>query len=148
MPGRERTVEPTHRGKLATFICYEAIFPAEVRAFVERGAEALINISNDGWFGRTSAPDQHLNIARVRAVEERRWLLRATNNGHTVIVDPYGRIVSRIPPDERAVLVGSFDFTSRQTLYARWGDWWALLCVLVVVGGAIHALLQRKALGG
>ncbi len=142
-PGRERTLAATHWGKVATFICYEAIFPAEVRQFVERGAEALVNISNDGWFGRTAAPDQHLNIARVRAVEERRWLLRATNNGHTVIVDPYGRIVSRLSPDQRSVLIGSFDFVSRPTLYARYGDWWAWLCVLVALAGAVRAMTKK-----
>ncbi|HEY4683055.1 MAG TPA: apolipoprotein N-acyltransferase [Candidatus Acidoferrales bacterium] len=143
-PGRERTLAATHRGKVATFICYEAIFPAEVRQFVERGAEALVNISNDGWFGRTAAPDQHLNMARVRAVEGRRWLLRATNNGHTVIVDPYGRIVSRLLPDQRSVLIGSFDFVSRRTLYARFGDWWAWLCVLLALGGGVHALTKKE----
>lgn len=142
-PGTQRTLETLHRGKVGTYICYEAIFPAEVRQFVKSGAEALINISNDGWFGRTSAPDQHLNIARVRAVEGRRWLLRATNNGHTVIVDPYGRIVSRIPPDQRAVLVGSFDFVSRRTIYARFGDWWAWLCVFVVFAAGVFAVTKR-----
>ena len=142
--GNVRTLETLHRGKAGTYICYEAIFPAEVRQFVKRGAEALINISNDGWFGRTSAPDQHLNIARVRAVEERRWLLRATNNGHTVVVDPYGRIVGRIPPDQRAVLAGSFDFVSRRTIYARFGDWWAWLCVLVVFAASAFAMRKRR----
>ena len=81
--------------KFGVFICYEAIFPNDVRHFTADGAELLINISNDGWFGRSAAPAQHLMMARVRAVENRRWLLRDTNNGYTVSVDPYGRIVAR-----------------------------------------------------
>ena len=85
-------------GTFGAFICYEAIFPNEVRRFTAGGAELLINISNDGWFGRSSAPAQHLMMARVRAVENRRWLLRDTNNGFTVSVDPYGRIVASFPP--------------------------------------------------
>ncbi len=83
-------------GTFGAFICYEAIFPNEVRRFTANGAELLINMSNDGWFGRSSAPAQHLMMARVRAVENRRWLLRCTNNGFTVAVDPYGRIVARL----------------------------------------------------
>ena len=69
-------------GRFSVFICYEAIFPNEVRRFVLDGADLLINISNDGWFGRSAAPAQHLAMARVRAVENRRWLLRDTNNGY------------------------------------------------------------------
>ena len=71
---------------------------------MQNGAELLINISNDGWFGRSAAPAQHLAMARVRAVENRRWLLRDTNNGYTVSVDPYGRIVASMPPDVRGEL--------------------------------------------
>src|SRR5712691_3517062 len=74
------------------FICYEAVFPSEVRRFAENGAQLFINISNDGWCGRSGAAEQHLGMVRVRAVENRRWIVRSTNNGFTVSVDPYGRI--------------------------------------------------------
>ncbi len=84
-------------GRFGVFICYEAIFPNEVRRFTLNGAQVFINISDDGWFGGSSAPGQHLAMARVRAVENRRWLLRDTNDGITVSVDPYGRIVARLP---------------------------------------------------
>jgi apolipoprotein N-acyltransferase len=114
-----------------TFICYEAIFPDEVRRFASGGAELLINISNDGWFGRSAAAEQHLRMARVRAVENRRWLLRVTNNGFTVSVDPYGRIFSPLPPDVRAAVDLPYDFRTEETLYTRFGDWFAWLCVLV-----------------
>ncbi len=127
--GSEREIGQLDGGKFATLICYEAIFGNEVRQFVARGAELLVNISNDGWFGRTAAPDQHLAIARVRAVENRRWLLRATNNGYTVAVDPYGRIVVRMPADTRGALDVPFGFRSDRTVYSRVGDWVAWLCL-------------------
>ncbi len=100
-------------GRFGVFICYEAIFPDHVRQFVRNGAELLINISNDGWFGRSSARAQHLAMARVRAVENRRWLLRDTNNGFTVSVDPYGRIVASMPPDVRGELDAPYAFPQR-----------------------------------
>jgi apolipoprotein N-acyltransferase len=126
-------------GKFGAFICFEAVFPAEVRQFVAGGAELLINLSNDGWFGRSGAPEQHLAMARVRAVEERRWLLRDTNNGHTAVVDPYGRIEARLEPDRRGVLAAPYDFRSDRTLYARWGDWFVWLCL-----GGVGASAFRK----
>jgi apolipoprotein N-acyltransferase len=124
------------------FICYEAIYPGEVRHFAANGAELYINISNDGWFGRSAAPEQHLRMARVRAVENRRWLLRVTNNGFTVSVDPYGRVFSPLPPDVRAAVDLPYDFRTDETLYTRFGDWLAWLCVLVSV--ILLALTFRK----
>jgi apolipoprotein N-acyltransferase len=115
------------------FICYEAIFPNEVRHFAAAGADLLINISNDGWFGRSAAPEQHLRMARVRAVENRRWLLRVTNNGFTVSVDPYGRVFSPLPPDVRAAVDLPYDFRTDETFYTRFDDWFAWLCVIVSI---------------
>jgi apolipoprotein N-acyltransferase len=115
----------------SAFICYEATYPGEIRNFAAYGAELLVNISNDGWFGRSAAPEQHLLIARVRAAENRRWMLRVTNNGITVSVDPYGRILRLVPPDIRAAVDLPYDFRTDQTLYTRFGDWFAWLCVLV-----------------
>src|SRR5437016_6339081 len=115
------------------FICYEAIFPGEVRHFAANGAQVLINISNDGWFGRSAAAGQHLRMGRVRAVENRRWLVRATNNGFTVSVDPYGRVFEPIPPDIRAAADLPYDFRTDETIYTSFGDWFAWLCVLVSV---------------
>lgn len=115
------------------FICYEAIYPGEIRRFAASGAELLVNISNDGWFGRSAAPEQHLHMARVRAVENRRWLLRVTNNGITASVDPYGRVFRPLPPDVRAAVDLPYDFRTDETIYTRFGDWFAWLCVLVSV---------------
>ena len=124
-------------GRFGVFICYEAIFPDEVRRFVRNGAELLINISDDGWLGRSSGPAQSLLMARLRAVENRRWLLRDTNNGFTVSVDPYGRVVASMPPDVRGELDAPYEFRSDLTFYTRWGDWFAWLCV--AIGGALLA---------
>lgn len=132
-PGRGAVVMPAGQGKLAVVICYEAIFPGLVREAVARGAEVVVNISNDGWFGRSAAPGQHLNIARLRAVETRRFLLRATNTGFTAVVDPYGRIVAQAPPYTRTALVAGFDFSRQQSFYTRTGDWFPALCALVTV---------------
>jgi apolipoprotein N-acyltransferase len=125
------------------FICYEAIYPGEVRHFAANGAQLLINISNDGWFGRSAAAEQHLRMARVRAVENRRWIVRSTNNGFTVSVDPYGRIFEPLPPDVRAAADLPYDFRTDETLYTRFGDWFAWLCVLVSV--ILVAATFRKA---
>jgi apolipoprotein N-acyltransferase len=134
------TYVPSPGSPFSTFICYEAIFPDLVRHFTANGAALLINMSNDGWFGRSSAPAQHLMMARVRAVENRRWLLRDTNNGFTVSVDPYGRIVAQLPPDVRGVLDAPYDWRFDRTIYVRFGDWFAWLCVLaalVLIGLAV-----------
>ncbi len=116
---------------LGVFICYEAIFPNEVRRFVVDGANVLVNISNDGWFGRSAAAQQHLLMARVRAVENRRWLIRVTNNGYTASVDPYGRIFEPLPADVRAGADLPYDFRTERTIYTRFGDWFAWLCLIV-----------------
>jgi apolipoprotein N-acyltransferase len=130
--GHAYSVGPLPGGtSLGVFICYEAIFPNEVRRFVADGANLLVNISNDGWFGRSAAPQQHLLMARVRAVENRRWLVRVTNNGYTASVDPYGRIFEPIPADVRAGADLPYDFRTERTIYTRFGDWFAWLCLIV-----------------
>jgi apolipoprotein N-acyltransferase len=125
-------------GPFSAYICYEAIFPTEVRRFTLAGAQLFINISDDGWFGGSGAPGQHLAMARVRAVENRRWLLRDTNDGLTVSVDPYGRIVARLPAKIRGELDAPYAFRADLTPYARWGDWLPWLCVL----GALVLMLM------
>jgi apolipoprotein N-acyltransferase len=120
-------------GPFSVFICYEAIFPNEIRRFTLAGAQLFVNISDDGWFGGSGAPGQHLAMARVRAVENRRWLLRDTNDGITVSVDPYGRIVARLPANTRGELDAPYAFRADLTPYARWGDWLPWLCVLAAL---------------
>jgi apolipoprotein N-acyltransferase len=129
--GTRHAVGQLPGGSFGVFICFEAIFPDHVRQFVRNGATLLINVSNDGWFGRSAAGAQHLAQARVRAVENRRWLLRDTNNGFTASIDPYGRVVASMPTDVRGELDAPYAFRSDLTLYTRWGDWVAWLSVLI-----------------
>ncbi len=83
--------------KIATFICYESVFPGYIRKFTAQGAEALLNISNDSWFGKSAARYQHLQIVRMRAAENRRWIVRSTNDGISAAIDPAGRVVQALP---------------------------------------------------
>jgi apolipoprotein N-acyltransferase len=125
------------------FICYEAIYPGEVRRFAANGAELLLNISNDGWFGHSAAAEQHLLMVRVRAVENRRWIVRSTNNGYTVSVDPYGRIIEPLPPDVRAQTDLPYDFRTDRTICTRFGNWFAWMCVIVSVILLVFSLTPR-----
>jgi apolipoprotein N-acyltransferase len=132
-PGTEYKIGRLSGQPFSVYICFEGIFPNEVRRFTLAGAALFVNISDDGWFGGSGAPEQHLAMARVRAVENRRWLLRGTNNGVTVSVDPYGRIVARLPSNIRGELDAPYGFRTGLTPYARWGDWLAWLCVIAAL---------------
>jgi apolipoprotein N-acyltransferase len=143
-PGSQYTIAQLPQGKFGTFICYEAIFPSEVRHFTANGAELLVTISNDGWFGRSSAPEQHMAMARVRAAENRRWLLRDTNNGYTESIDPYGRTAAQLQLDIRGQLDAPYDFRSDATPYARFGDWFSWLCIIVTMALLGIAIARRK----
>lgn len=132
--GRDRTVFHTDGHGYGVFICYESIFADEVRQFVKSGADVLVNISNDGWYGDTSAPWQHLAMARMRAIENRRWLLRDTNNGVTGAIDPAGRLREQSPRHVRTAVVVGFDYEQGMTFYTRFGDVFAYGCSLLVAG--------------
>lgn len=142
--GKQRVVFLQGGNRYGVFICYEAIFANEVRQFVRLGANVLVNISDDGWYGDTSAPWQHLNIARMRAIENDRWLLRDTNNGITAAIDPYGRVIQSVPRHRETSLFAHFDYISATTFYTRHGDVFAFLCaiiaVVLTVDGALHDL--------
>jgi apolipoprotein N-acyltransferase len=142
-PGREYSVGTLDGGRFSVFICYEAIFSSEIRRFAKNGAQLLINISNDGWFGRSSAPPQHVMMARVRAVENHRWLLRCTNTGFTVDVDPYGRIVAHLPRFTRGQLDAPYAFRSDETLYTRFGAWLAWLSLIAAIALLILGLKRQ-----
>jgi apolipoprotein N-acyltransferase len=119
------------------FICYESVFPGEVRQFADQGAQVFVNLSNDGWYGDSGAYAQHLNQTRMRAIENDRWLLSATNTGVTASIDPYGRTVARLPRKERGALVAPYALTSVTTFYTRHGDWFAWLCAIISAGALI-----------
>ncbi|HVJ04985.1 MAG TPA: apolipoprotein N-acyltransferase [Candidatus Saccharimonadales bacterium] len=133
--GRTPLEVGSHR--YGTFICYESVFPHEVRQFAEHGAEVFVNISNDGWFGDSGAPWQHLNMARMRAVENHRWLLRSTNTGITSAIDPLGRVVAVAPRNRRVVLDAPYGVISETTFYTRYGDWFPVLCAIISITGLL-----------
>jgi apolipoprotein N-acyltransferase len=138
---RGRSRQPLHAGgeKLGVFICYESVFPDEVRQFANQGAEVFVNISNDGWYGDSGAYAQHLNQTRMRAIENERWLLSTTDTGVTAAIDPLGRVVARVPRKQRTALVAPYALTSVTTFYTRHGDWFAFACAIIFLG----ALLGR-----
>jgi apolipoprotein N-acyltransferase len=123
--------------KLGVFICYESIFPDEVRQFAAQGAQVLVNISNDGWYGDSGAYAQHLAQSRMRAIENNRWLLLDTNTGLTAAVDPYGRIVAQLPRKTRTALSAGYSLTDVTTFYTRYGDWFAYLCAIISAGALV-----------
>jgi apolipoprotein N-acyltransferase len=123
--------------RVGIFICYESIFANEVRQLARNGAEVFVNISNDGWYGNTSAPLQHLNMARMRAIENNRWLLRDTNTGVTAVIDPYGRKVAEAPRFQRTALQGAYDVEEETTFYTRHGDWFPILCAIIALLGLL-----------
>jgi len=120
--------------RLGVFICYESIFPDEVRQFAAQGAQVFVNISNDGWYGDSGAWKQHLQQTEMRAIENNRWLLSATNTGLTAAIDPAGRVVAQVPRKERSVLVAPYALVSSTTFYTRHGDWFAYVCAIISVG--------------
>jgi len=129
--GSLRTVFTLGEHKAGAFICYESIFPDEVRQFARHGAELFVNISNDGWFGESGAPGQHLNMARMRAIENGRWVLRSTNTGITASIDPLGRVVDRAQRNMRTALRAQFAFTNVTTFYTRFGDCFPFTCAII-----------------
>lgn len=142
VPGRIYAAAQTPEGSLTVFICYEAIFPELVRRLTPPGPGVLVNISDDAWYGTSAARFQHLNIARFRAIENHRYLLRATNDGVTAVVDPYGRIVETAPLYRQTALAAHFRFLSRRTFYTAHGDVFAWIAVvlsaLILACGALR----------
>jgi apolipoprotein N-acyltransferase len=143
--GWSRPVFRLEGHRYGIFICYESIFANEIRQFAQNGAEVLVNISDDGWYGDTSAPWQHLNMARMRAIENRRWLLRDTNTGVTAAIDPYGRITQSAPRHIFTSLAVDYGVRDDLTFYTRYGDIFALLCGILSL--AMLARTARVAIG-
>jgi apolipoprotein N-acyltransferase len=131
VPGTSYPVAQAAAGGIGVFICYEAIIPQLARQLAAAGAGVLVNISNDGWYGDSAAAYQHLEMARLRAIENHRYLLRATNNGVTTVIDPYGRVREKLPRYRQMVLPVHFNFETQRTFYTAHGDVFAWLCVAI-----------------
>ena len=124
---------------LGLFICYESIFPDEIRQFARNGAQVLLNVSNDGWYGDSGAYAQHLQMTRMRAIENHRWLLSATNTGVTAAIDPDGRVVARVERKLRTTLSAPYALLSANTFYTTHGDWFAYACAIISLGALLFA---------
>ena len=144
--GEDRTVFHAGAHTYGTFICYESIFGDEIRQFPLAGADVLVNLSNDGWYGDTSAPWQHINMVRMRAIENRRWVLRATNTGVTASIDPFGRVVAAAPRHVRTAVLVPFGYEHELTFYTRHGDLFAYACALATVAALLWSLLPAAKL--
>jgi len=141
MPGKVLFWKPANLGVL---ICYEAIFPELSRAMTANGALILVNITNDAWYGRSSAPFQHFSMSVFRAVENRRSLVRAANTGISGFIDPLGRVFERTSLFEDAVITQSMPVFEEMTFYTRWGDVFAGGCLVVSLLFLGRSIFQRK----
>lgn len=130
--------------KLGTLICYEDILPSFVRLAMVQKPDILINLTNDAWFGNSNEPRIHLALATFRAVEQRRFLVRATNTGISAIIDPAGRILQETPVFARANIVGEVSPMYGTTLYQKFGDWPGYVSLTVVVAAVARARWRRR----
>ena len=137
-------------------ICYEGVFPSITNDTVRRGAEVLVNITNDAWFGKSSAPYQHFACYVFRAIETDRYVLRAANTGISAVIDPRGRTCAKTGLFKEDVLSGPFSLRKGETFYVRYGDWFVGLCGLFLAGaclvqmrpGALRASCSRRGMSG
>ncbi len=139
-PGESPVLLPINGHLASASICYEIVYPDLVRRFVREGSELLVTITNDAWFGRSSAPYQHFEMASMRAIEEGRYLVRAANTGISGIVDPYGRAQVQSAIFESAVIVGDARFLRVSTVYAQVGDLFAYFSAAI----SLVLLLQSR----
>jgi len=147
--GREPVVFESGGIKFSTPICFEDSFGYLSRDFVRNGADVIVNMTNDSWSGSVAAAMQHLGMSIFRAVENRRSVVRATNGGMTCIIDPNGRIVKEYPPFKEGYLVGDVSIhRGSQSLYTRWGDWFAKSCLIgalsFLTAGTVFRIRVRK----
>jgi apolipoprotein N-acyltransferase len=143
-PGDEAVTGTVDGHVIGGYICYEAIFPELVRQFPAEGAELLVNITNDAWYGTTSAPYQHLAMAAFRAVENRRYMVRAANTGITAVVDPRGRVLEATRLFDTTVLVREVPLVAETTFYARHGALFAQACSALALALLVATARARR----
>jgi apolipoprotein N-acyltransferase len=143
-PGDQMVTLRVGDRQASTAICYEVVYPDLIRGFVLAGSELLTTITNDAWYGRSSAPHQHFEQAAMRAIEQGRFLARAANTGISGLVDPYGRVVARSEIFEPAVIVGEVAYQSGLTFYGATGDLFAYGCTLLTIAALGVALASGR----
>jgi apolipoprotein N-acyltransferase len=129
-------------------ICYESVYPNYVREFVKRGAEFLIIITNDSWWGNTSGAYQHAAYAALRAVETRRWVVQCANGGISMIIDPSGMSYLTTNMYTKTKFVSDVGIRSDITFYVKYGDIVAWLCLIISISLFIAAVIRRKVTHG
>jgi apolipoprotein N-acyltransferase len=143
-PGSDLRVARIGGHRLSAGICFEAVFPELMRAFVRSGSQLIINLTNDGWYGESAAPYQHFAIARWRAIENRRYLLRAANTGISAVIEPTGAIQAATGILREAICEGRIAFLSQRTFYTRYGDVLVIGCAIIAFGLLIYSLRRKK----
>jgi apolipoprotein N-acyltransferase len=143
-PGERMVLLPVDGATISTAICYEIVYPALVGRAIRDGSELLTTITNDAWYGYSSAPHQHFLQASMRSIEQGRYLARAANTGISGIVDPYGRVVARSELFETAVLTGEVRLLSDVTIYGRIGDLCAYACLMLTLAAMVFAGYLRN----
>ncbi len=133
MPGKSFSIVPTEIGRVGVSICFESLFPQISRLETRNGASMLIVMTNDSWFLQTQAARGHLMMAKLRAVENRRYLIRAAGTGISAIIDPYGRSVTELEIFKDGIVSGRITPLHTLTIYTRIGDAFAYACVLVAL---------------
>jgi apolipoprotein N-acyltransferase len=131
------------QGKFGVLICFEIIFPDLCRKFVRNGANFLVTITNDAWFGKTSAPYQHLSIATFRAVENRVFIPRAANTGISAIIDPKGKILKQGDIFTEEAISGIIRLSDKKTFYTLYGDVFAWVCSGLSILLLVAAFLRK-----
>jgi len=145
VPGADNAPISVNDVPFGVLVCYEAIFPELAQKQVANGAQLLVNISNDAWFGRTSAPRQHLALTTMRAIEQGRWVARCTNTGITTFIDPLGRLEATTPQFKPSFLNGKVRANSRMTVFHRFQPWLGpAVSLLTVFSFAWIIILRRK----
>ncbi len=129
--------------RITPTICYESIYPSFVRHFVDNGANMLAVITNDGWYGTSSGPFQHEQFAVLRAIENRRWVVRCANTGISTVIDDRGRYIQSLPLFVSGSITQRVPLIERKTLYVRWGDYIAIPAMIYSIVVLIFALLAR-----
>jgi apolipoprotein N-acyltransferase len=139
--GEEAVVLDMLPARVGILICYEAIFPKLSRDLVNAGANLLVNITNDAWFGRSSAPYQHLSMAVFRSVENRVPMARCANTGISGFIDSRGRILQATSLFEDATMLASIHLGKGESLYTRYGDWFAWSCLVLTLLGFGYSII-------
>jgi len=144
--GKSYHLFPLKEKEFAVHICFEVVFPQLTREFCLRGASLLVNITNDAWFGDSSAPHQHFAMAAMRAIENRRYMIRSANTGISGIIDPYGRILQSTDIFVPALIFGKVKHIQEQTFYTRHGDLLIYAAISVCIVSFVLAIFRRRTL--